>query len=694
MAGFWPLADDETTGRVAQADVLKERKEEGWNMIPASELTTEKVKTRPKGKDPVKICDITLRDGHQSLLATRMRTEDMEFLADQINKCNFYAMEVWGGATFDVPHRFLGEDPWERPRILKRLIPKTKFMMLLRGQNLVGYRNYADDMVRAFVHEAAEAGIDIFRVFDAVNDERNHEMAYKAIKETGMHIQGAICYSLTQPRLGGPVYNIDYYVSKALILQEMGADSICIKDQAGLISPYDAYDLVKALKARLRVPVQLHTHYTSGQASMAHLKAVEAGVDIVDTSLAPFAHRTSHPAIEPLVVTLYGTERDTGLDLDQLVRCDRMLEEIAPKYRDFLDTSKMAVIDPEVLSHQIPGGMTSNFIGQLKAANALDRLHECQAETMRVREELGSPPLVTPTSQIVGVQAVQNVLAGRYKMITKEVKDYCWGLYGKPPLPIDPKVQKTALKGYDRGEDPITVRAADMLQPELEKAKEDTKDIAKSLADVLIYGLYPTTGMRFLRHKYGLDKDIPDDWKPPKAPKTLEEVREEDRLIELAKAGKLVEKREVPAPPKGPGTRTFNVFVGDEYYQVDVEAAGCPPPGSVASPSSAARPAAATPAAAPDPAPAARTASSKATAGAPAAVAAGDTTIKAPMPGMIIRYEVNVGDRVKVGDLVVVFEAMKMENHITSPINGTVKSLAFAPGDSVPQHAVMAVISP
>jgi len=605
-------------------------------------------------------------------------------------------MEVWGGATFDVPHRFLGEDPWERPRILKKLIPKTKFMMLLRGQNLVGYRNYADDMVRAFVHEAAEAGIDIFRVFDALNDERNHEMAYKAIKETGMHIQGAICYSLTQPRLGGPVYNIDYFVSKALILQDMGADSICIKDQAGLISPYDAYDLVKALKKRLRVPVQLHTHYTSGQASMAHLKAVEAGVDVVDTSLAPFAHRTSHPAIEPLVVTLYGTERDTGLDVEQLIKCDRMLEEIAPKYRDFVDTSKMAVIDPEVLSHQIPGGMTSNFVNQLKAANALDRLHECQEETMRVRKELGSPPLVTPSSQIVGVQAAQNVLAGRYKMITKEVKDYCWGLYGKPPLPIDRKVQKNVLKGYERGEKPITVRAADKLEPELEKAKEETKDIAKSLADTLIYGIYPTTGMRFLRHKYGLDTEIPDDWKPPKAPKTLEKVQEEDKLYELAKAGKLVEKREVVAPPKGAGTRTFNVFVGDEYYEVDVEAVGGSSPSFVAAPSAGtAVPANPAPPQATPAKPAVRAESKKAaSAGAPVEVAAGEAAITAPMPGMIIRYEVNVGDRVKAGDVVVVFEAMKMENNIPSPIDGTVKALNFAVGASVPQNAAMAIISP
>ena len=659
-------------------------------MIPASELTSDKVKTRPKAKDPVKITDITLRDGHQSLLATRMRTEDMEFVAEEMDKCGFWAMEVWGGATFDVPHRFLGEDPWERPRILKKLMPNTKLMMLLRGQNLVGYRNYADDVVRAFVHQAAEAGIDIFRVFDAVNDERNHEMAYEAIKETGKHIQGAICYSLTQPRLGGRLYNIEYFVKKALILQDMGADSICIKDQAGLISPYDTYDLVKALKKVLRVPVELHTHYTSGQACMALLKAIEAGVDIVDTSLAPFAHRTSHPAIEPFVVTLYGTERDTGLDVDQLVKCDQMLEQIAPKYRDFLDTSRMAVIDPEVLSHQIPGGMTSNFIAQLKAADALDRLHECHEETARVREDLGYPPLVTPTSQIVGVQAVQNVLAGHYKMITKEVKDYCWGLYGKPPVPINPEVQKLALKGYERGEEPVTVRAADMLDPELEKAEEATKDVAKDTSDVLIYALYPTTGMRFLRLKYGLDKEIPDDWKPPKAPRTLEEVKREEELIELAKAGKLVEKREVVAPAKGPGVRTFNVFVGDEYYQVDVEAVGGSPAMSAVSSGASAAPAPVAPRPAAPPAPAEK----KEATPAAAEVAAGEAAIVAPMPGMLIRYEVNVGDRIKAGDAVVIFEAMKMQNNIPSPIDGTVKALPFKPGDPVPKDAVMAIIAP
>ena len=549
----------------------------GEGPISAKDLTTDKVKTRPKAKNPVKICDTTFRDAHQSSVATRMRTEDMEWMAPEMSKCGFYSMEVWGGATFDVPHRFLGEDPWDRPRKLKKLMPNIPLQMLLRGQNLVAYRNHPDDLVDVFVEQAAEVGIDIFRVFDAVNDERNHERAAKAIKKIGKHYQGAICYSLTQPRMGGPVYNLEYYIKKALILRDMGADSICIKDQAGLISPYDAYELIKALKENLRVPVELHTHYTSGQASMSMLKAIEAGVDIVDTALSPFALRSSEPPIEPLVVALYGTDRDTGLDIEQLFKCGQMLEQIAPKYRDFLDTSRMSVIDTGVLIHQIPGGMTTNLVSQLKQANALDKLDEVRAETAKTRAELGYPPLVTPTSQIVGVQAVQNVLVGRYKMIPKETTDYCWGLYGKPPAPIDKKIQKMVLKGYERGEEPIQCRAADMLVPELEKAKKESKEFAKNVQDVLTYALYPTTGARFLKYKYGIDKTIPDDWKPPRAPKTLEDVKKEDELIDKAKAGKLVEKPEKVVPEKGPGVRTFNVFVEDEYYKVDVEAVGGSP---------------------------------------------------------------------------------------------------------------------
>ena len=456
-------------------------------------------------KNPLKITDTTFRDGHQSSLATRMRTEDMEGIAEEMNQAGFYSMEVWGGATFDVATRFLNEDPWERPRILKRLMPDTPLQMLLRGQNLVGYRHYPDDVVTAFVHHAAEVGIDIFRVFDAVNDERNFETCLKAIKKCGKHAQLSICYSLTEPKMGGPVYDLDYYVNKALILQDMGADSLCIKDMAGLIAPDDAYTLIKALKQALKIPVQLHTHYTSGMGSMSCLKAAEAGVDIIDTALAPFALRSSQPAIEPIVVALQGTPRDTGLDLAHLSRLGQYIESIAPKYREFLDDTRMAVIDTSVLMHQIPGGMTTNLVSQLREINALNRIEEVYEELPRVRKELGYPPLVTPTSQIVGVQAVQNVLAGRYKMVSRQVKDYVYGLYGKSPAPIDPEVQKIVLKNYERGETPITCRAADVLEPELDKAKEATNGIARDIGDVLTYALFPTTGMQFLKWKYGLE---------------------------------------------------------------------------------------------------------------------------------------------------------------------------------------------
>ena len=628
-------------------------------------------------RNPVKITDVTFRDGHQSSLATRMRTEDMEGIAEEMNKAGFYSMEVWGGATFDVPTRFLNEDPWERPRILKKLMPDTPLQMLLRGQNLVGYRNYADDVVAAFVYHAAEVGIDIFRVFDAVNDERNFQTCLKAIKECGKHAQLSICYSLTEPKMGGPVYNIDYYVNKALILQEMGADSLCIKDMAGLIAPDDAYELIKALKQALKIPVQLHTHHTSGMGLMSCLKAVEAGVDVIDTALAPFALRSSLPAIEPIVVALQGTPRDTGLDLAHLFKLGQYIESIAPKYRDFLDTTRMAVIDTGVLIHQIPGGMITNLVTQLREADALDRIDEVYDELPRVRKELGYPPLVTPTSQIVGIQAVQNVLFGRYKMISDQVKDYVYGLYGKPPAPIDPEVQKIVLNGYERGETPITCRAADVIEPELEKAYEATKGITQDIGDVLTYALYPTTGMRFLRWKYGLEPPPPEV-----KPKTMEDVKREDELIARAKAGKLAE-----VPSKGANVRTFNVYVGDEIYSVGVEAVGAPPLTAPAT----------TPAVAPPVEPAANSAiappAEPVEEKAPPEVAkVEETTMVAPMPGIIIRYEVKVGDEVKAGDAVVILEAMKMANALTTPVSGRVKAINFKNGDRVARNDVLAVI--
>lgn len=482
-------------------------------------------------KKPVRITDTTLRDGHQSNLATRMRTEDMVPIAEELDQVGFHSVEVWGGATYDVCHRFLGEDPWERVRILKKRMPKTPFQMLLRGQNLVGYRHYADDLVEAFVEKCAEVGIDIFRVFDAVNDERNFETAFKVIKRCGKHIQGTICYSLTETRMGGPIYNLQYYLEKAKILEEMGADSLCIKDMAALIAPYDAFELIKGLKQKVKIPIQLHTHYTSGMGTMAYLKAIEAGVDVVDTALAPFALRSSQPAVEPLLVALQGTPWDPKLDLSKLLKIGEHLELIAPKYRDFLDTTKMSVIDTGVLKHQIPGGMISNMVSQLRQQNALHRISEVYEELPRTRKDLGYPPLVTPTSQIVGVQAVLNVLFGRYKMVSKETQDYVYGLYGKPPIPISDEIKNLVLKGYKRGKEPITCRPADILEPELERVKEETKGLARDLYDTLIYALFPQTGAQFLKWKYGLEP-MPDKIKP----KTMEDVKREDEAIAKAKA--------------------------------------------------------------------------------------------------------------------------------------------------------------
>ncbi len=650
----------------------------------------------PTTTTPVKVTDVTLRDGHQSILATRMRTEDMEPIAGEMDQMGFHSMEVWGGATFDVAHRFLNEDPWERVRVLKRLMPKTPLQMLLRGQNLVGYRNYPDDVVKAFVHQSAEVGIDIFRVFDALNDERNMVTCFAAIKESGKHIQACLSYTITGDGLGGPVYTLEYYVKKALKLQEMGADSLCIKDMGGLLSPYDAYELVKALKAKLKIPIQLHTHYTSGMASMSALKAIEAGLDILDTSLAPFALRSSHPSVEAMAVAFKGRPREPELDMSKAPGIARHLERIFPKYRNFLDTSRLSVIDTQVISHQVPGGMISNLVAQLREADALDKLDQVHQELQRVRADLGFPPLVTPTSQIIGIQAVQNVLFGRYKNISNQVKDYVYGLYGQPPAPMDPDLVKRALKDYPRGQKPITDRPADHLEPEMEKAKKETDGIAKGIEDVLTYALFPATGMKFLRWKYGLEE-------PPAEvrPRTLEEVEAEDRLIREAKEGRLVANGE-GAKAKGPTRRSFNVWVGDEQFQVDVEPLSEVPisvtraalkPATVAprpvSPPPVSRPVSPAPrpsAPAPTPGPAPRAAS--------AAPASGDGTfsVVSPMPGTVIRYEVEVGQEVKVGQSVILIETMKMENSLPSPVDGKVVSLPCSPGQSVAKGEVLVVI--
>lgn len=425
-------------------------------------------------------------------------------IAEEMDNCGFHAMEVWGGATFDTMHRFLDEDPWMRPRILRKYIKKTPFTMLIRGQNLVGYRHYADDVVRAFVDKSCEIGIDIFRCFDALNDYRNIETCVSSIKANGKHFQGVLCYSLTDIRLGGDVYNLSYFLAKAKELEKMGADSICIKDMAGLLSPYDAYDLVSLLKKEIKVPIQLHTHYTSGMGSMTLLKAIEAGVDVVDTCLAPFALRTSMPAVEPLVATLTGTARASGLNLNKLLMLSEHLEDISPKYNQHLADHKLSIIDSAVLAHQIPGGMISNLTGQLKEMNALDRLGEIYEEVARTRKDMGYPPLVTPVSQIIGAQAVLNVLFGRYVRVSNQLKDLVLGLYGKTPVPIDAELSRKLLKNYKLGQEPISFRPADRLKPEIDDAKKQLGDLARNDEEVLAYILYPATMEKFLKKKYGV----------------------------------------------------------------------------------------------------------------------------------------------------------------------------------------------
>jgi pyruvate carboxylase subunit B len=646
---------------------------------------------RPAAANPVKIEDLSLRDGHQSLFATRGRTEDMIPVAEMMDEVGFWATETWGGATFDTMHRFLNEDPWERIRTLKRYMKKTPFSMLLRAQNLVGYRNYADDVAEAFMDRACENGMDVFRTFDALNDYRNFQTVVPKIKEYGKHFQGCICYTMTEPRLGGEVYNLDYYVNKAKALEEMGADSICVKDMAGLIAPYDAYAIVKALKAAVTCPIHLHSHFTSGMSPMSHLKAIEAGVDIIDTCMSPYAYRTSHAALEPLVMTLLGTDRDTGFDIRKLAGINEVLEkEVMPKYKHLLDDSKLSLIDINVLLHQTPGGMLSNLVNQLREMDALDKIGEVYKELPRVRKELGQIPLVTPTSQIVGIQTVNNVLFDdeneRYKMITGQVKDLCYGLYGKTAVPIDPEVQKKALKGYDRGEEPITCRPAEVLEPELEKAREEIGDLAVDTDDLVLYAIYPVTGRKFLKWKYGKEE-------PPAEvmPRSLAQALAEQDLIAKAKAGLLVEKKDAPA--KGEALRTFNVFVDEDYFEVGVEEVGGSPVISyvqpVAAPAMPVAPVAAP--AAPAPAAPAAPAAPVEKPAAPAAAVSG-TEIKAPMPGMIVSYEVKVGDTIGEGDTVLVLEAMKMENALPAPVGGTVKAVNFSSGDSVAKGDVLCVI--
>jgi len=439
---------------------------------------------------PVRVCDTILRDAHQSLLATRMRTEDMLPIADKLDQVGYWSVEMWGGATFDSAMRFLNEDPWERVRKLKARMPNTPFQMLLRGQNVVGYKHYPDDVLERFVVKAHENGIQVFRIFDALNDIRNMEKAMEVVKREGAHAQGAICYTIS------PVHSIDRFVQMAHTLESMGADTVCIKDMAGLLSPYAAHELVSRLKAEIRVPIQLHTHYTSGMAMAAVLKGVEAGVDIVDTAISSLAMVTSQPPTETLVRVLQESPRDTGLDLNLLADISDYFATVRKKYSAF--ESGIVGVDVRVLQFQIPGGMLSNLVSQLREQGAEDRYAEVVREVPLVRAELGFPPLVTPSSQIVGTQATLNVvLRERYKVIPAEVKNYVRGYYGHPPAPIDPAVKQKAIGE----EEPIAGRPADQIPPGMAQARREIGDLATSEEDVISYALFPQVARPFLERR-------------------------------------------------------------------------------------------------------------------------------------------------------------------------------------------------
>jgi len=562
----------------------------------------------------VKITDTTFRDAHQSLAATRMRMRHMLPIIEKMDEVGFFSMEVWGGATFDSCIRYLNEDPWERIRTFKKHMKNTPTQMLLRGQNLVGYKHYSDDIVEKFVEKAYENGVDIFRIFDALNDIRNMEFAIRVAKRLGAHVQGTICYTIS------PVHTIESYVELAKKLEELECDSLCIKDMAGLISPQAARDLVTALKKEISIPINLHSHCTSGMAPIAYFAAIEAGVDIIDTAMSPFAWGTSQPPTESMVAALKGTPYDTGIDLEAFAEITPFFKEVRRRYDAIIeDISEM--VDVNVLLYQIPGGMMSNLIAQLKEQNALDKLPEVLEEVPRVRKDLGYPPLVTPTSQIVGTQAVMNVLVGeRYKVVPKEVKDYVRGLYGKPPAPIDEEVKAKIIGD----EEVITCRPADLLPPQLHQLKEEAEKlgIIKKEEDLLTYALYPAIAVKFLKG----------------------ELREEP----------LPEKREAEAKEEKGIPTEYVVEVDGEEFNVRVKPVG----GFIEITQAAAE-------------------QQKA---APKDVEGG---IKAPMQGMIVKINVKKGDKVNKGDVVAVLEAMKMQNDVIASHDGTVEEIFVEEGANV-----------
>jgi len=604
----------------------------------------------------INITDTVLRDAHQSLLATRMRTEDMLPICDRLDKIGFWSLEVWGGATFDACVRFLKEDPWERLSQLRQALPNTRLQMLLRGQNLLGYRHYADDVVRHFVQRTADNGMDVFRIFDAMNDLRNLKVSIEAVKKAGKHAQGAICYTTS------PVHTIEQFVKQGKKLQAMGCDSIAIKDMAGLLTPQITGDLVAALVSELGLPVHVHSHATAGLAAMCQWHAIQNGASAIDTAISSLSGGTSHPPTESMVAALRGTPYDTGLDLHALQEIGFYFREVRKKYHQF--ESEFTGLDTRVQVNQVPGGMMSNLSNQLRDQGALSRMNEVLSEIPQVREDLGYPPLVTPTSQIVGTQAVLNVLTGtRYKNITNEVKFYLQGRYGRPPGKVNHIVRQQAIGN----EDVIDCRPADLIPNELDKLRKDIGELAKSEDDVLTYAMFPDIGREFLEQR-AAGTLTPEPLEPPPSEQAPPQ-RSAATEFHVTLHGETYHIKVTGTGHRTQDKRPYFLSVDGVPEEIVVEtldeihmgegAAGAKAGAAVAGQR-------------------------------PRATAPGHVTTS--MPGTIVDVLVKVGDTVNAGDPVLVTEAMKMETEVQATIAGTVKAVHVKKGDKVnPDDALVEI---
>lgn len=592
------------------------------------------------------ITDVVLRDAHQSLFATRLRLDDMLPIAAKLDEIGFWSLEMWGGATFDACIRFLGEDPWERLRALKAAMPKTRMQMLFRAQNILGYRHYADDVVARFVERAAENGMDVFRIFDAMNDLRNFETAVAATLKTGKHAQGAMSYTVS------PVHNLQYWLDMAKGLEDLGCHSICIKDMAGLLNPYTCFELISRLKETVSVPIAMQSHATTGMSTTTNIKAAEAGIDMVDTAISSMSMTYGHSATESVVAILQGHERDTGLDLPELEEIAAYFREVRKKYAKF--EGSLRGVDSRILVAQVPGGMLTNMENQLREQNAAERMDEVLEEIPRVREDLGYIALVTPTSQIVGTQAVINVLTGeRYKNITKETAGVLRGEYGSTPAPVNAELQQRVL---DDGQEPITCRPADLLEPEVDKLTDEFRRLAEEkgirvaeqeVDDVLTYALFPQIGLKFLENR-----DNPDAFEP---------VPGSEPVPAAVAPASAQPSRTVPAGVP----EAYRVTVDGHAYNVLVAPGGevtqaqpvAPAESAIAPPAGAAR------------------------------------SVPAPLAGNIFKINIAAGQTIKSGDIVMILEAMKMETEVRAPEGGTVQAVVVKEGDAVQVGDVLLTMS-